>query len=108
SCYVGSGIRQQYLNAGTVLVFGAEAAIEVRTPTVNAFLNAGLNHAQLSIADLTRRPPNSPTLVAGGGIAFSILPDKLTASVRAHFVSGRLDSTLLTAVSPALRLEGSL
>lgn len=108
SCYVGSGPRQQFVNAGNVLVFGGEAALEVRLPKLNAFVNAGLTHTELTLTSQTHRPANSPTVVAGGGVVFSVLPDKLWASLRAHFVSARLDASLLHPVPPALRLEASL
>ena len=37
-----------------------------------------------------------------------MLPEKLWASLRAHFVTGRLDASFVHPVAPALRLEGSL
>lgn len=111
SCYVGSGPRLQFVNAAEVLVLGGEASLDVRAQNVTAFVSFGANHAAQTLAGVTGRPANSPTLVAGAGAAVPILPEnRLTASARAHFVSGRLTSALAPAlgVPAALRVEGSL
>jgi hypothetical protein len=111
SCYQGSGPRQQFVNAGEVLVLGGEAALDVRMQAVTAFVNFGANYASQTLAGVSSRPANSPVLVAGAGAALPILPDnRLSASLRAHFVSSRLNWSLdpNASVPPAMRIEGSL
>jgi outer membrane receptor for ferrienterochelin and colicins len=109
-CYVGSGARQQFVNAGNVLVFGAEAALDVRLQSVTAFATVSASHATQTIGTQTSRPANSPTLVAGAGVAVPVVPDRVFGSLRAHLLTGRLDWSLdpSRAVPAALRLEGSL
>lgn len=109
-CYAGSGPRQQFVNAASVMVFGAEAAFDARLPGFNAFVNFGVNHATQTLAGVTSRPANSPTVVAGGGVSVPLVDDRVFLSGRAHFVSSRLNWTLVpsTAAPASLRLEASL
>lgn len=109
-CYAGSGPRQQFANAGEVMVFGGEAAVDVRLQAVNAFANVAVNHAVQTLGASSSRPANSPTVVAGAGAALPVLDDRVFVSARAHLVSGRLNWTLdrAQAAGAALRLEASL
>lgn len=109
-CYSGSGPRQQFTNSGTVMVLGAEAAFDVRLAGVTAFANLGVNHAVQTVAGATSRPANSPTVVAGAGLAVPLVEDRIWASGRLHFTSARLNWTLDSAtIAPAaMRVEASL
>lgn len=110
ACYAGSGPRQQFVNAGTVMVLGGEVAFDVRLPGLTAFVNGGANHAVQTLSQVSSRPANSPTVVAGAGVAVPLLEERVWASARAHFTSSRLTWTLDQArpVPAALRLEASL
>jgi outer membrane receptor protein involved in Fe transport len=111
ACYVGSGPREQFVNAGALLVFGGEAGLEVRLPSVGLFANASVTHAAQTVGATSTRPANSPTVVASAGASVPLVADgHLTASARVHLLSSRLDATLdpLRAVPPALRAEVSL